>query len=131
MLNYTPVVAALLLVVSTFGYSEENKSTNFPVIQNQKLAGDYCRKCYSLYSSRSVCRSPSDPKKEQGQCINGGHVGYFKCSKCKLVSDNPMYNIKSVDDGLCSKGGNHAWGRAPGPTGYDMCMKRKELGAGG
>jgi hypothetical protein len=129
MINYTPLVAALLLVVSTFGYSEESKSTTFPVIQNQKLAGDYCRKCYSFYSSGDVCRSPSDPEKEQGQHINGGHVGYFKCSKCQAVSHSPMYNIKSVDDGLCDKGGNHAWGRAPGPTRYDLRMKRKELGA--
>jgi hypothetical protein len=128
MVNYTPLVAALLLVVSTFGHSEENKPTTFPAIYNDGYRGDYCKRCYSFYSSKDVCRSPSDPKKELGRHIYGGHVGYFKCSKCQAVSDSPMYNMKSVDEGLCDRGGNHAWGRAPGLTRYDMTIERKKLG---
>ena len=129
MMNYAPLVVTLLLVTSELGYSEEANSTSFPSISNNGKQGDYCKKCYSLTfpGDQSVCRSPSDPKIEQGRHTIGGHVGYFQCSKCNQIARSITHNEKQ-NEGLCSRGGNHKWQRAPGLTRYDMSVERKKLG---
>jgi hypothetical protein len=129
MMNYAPLVVTVLLVASALGYSGEADSTSFPSISNNGKQGDYCKKCYSLTSpgDQTVCRSPSDPKIEQGRHVIGGHVGYFQCSKCNQIARSLTHNEKQ-NEGLCSRGGNHRWQRAPGLTRYDMSVERKKLG---
>jgi hypothetical protein len=129
MMNYAPLVVTLLLVASAVGYSEETDSASFPSISNNGKQGDYCKKCYSLTfpGDQSVCRSPSDPKIEQGRHTIGGHVGYFQCSKCNQIARSITHNEKQ-NEGLCSKGGNHKWQRAPGLTRYEMLVERRKLG---
>jgi hypothetical protein len=129
MMNCAPLVVTLLLGASALGYSGETDSTSFPSISNNGKQGDYCKKCYSLTfpGDQTVCRSPSDPKIEQGRHIIGGHIGYFQCSKCNQIASSNTENVKQ-NAGLCNKGGNHKWQRAPGLTRYDMSVERKKLG---